>query len=74
MPITDDSNRTELLELMRQNGIKPESLPELTEYSASSVEAWMMKDRASARARPVPDRALSLFKVKLEAAKAKLNQ
>lgn len=66
--------RDELLQLMQEYGLKTEDLPDLTEYSRSTVDAWLMPDRASTRARPVPGRALSLLKAKIEAAKAKLNQ
>lgn len=71
---TPEKNRDELLSLMKENGLKAEDLPALTGYSASTVAAWMMSDRTSARARQVPDRALNMFKLKLEAAKAELNK
>lgn len=71
---TPEKNRDELLSLMKENGLKAEDLPALTDYSASTVAAWMMSDRTSARARQVPDRALNMFKLKLEAAKAELNK
>lgn len=66
--------RDELLELAKEHRLSPEDLAEYTEYSISSVEAWLMPDRTSARARPVPSRALSLLKAKLEAAKANLKK
>jgi len=69
-----EPNRDELLSLMEENGLRAEDLPELTGYSASTVAAWMMGDRTSARARQVPTRALDMLKLKLEAAKAKLNK
>lgn len=71
---TPEPNRDELLSLMEENGLRAEDLPDLTGYSASTVAAWMMGDRASARARQVPTRALDMLKLKLEAAKAKLNK
>lgn len=65
-------NREKLLELMEENGIRVEDLPSLTSYSASMVKAWMMPERTSKRARAVPDRALELLQLKLQAAKTNL--
>lgn len=66
--------RDELLELMTEYSLSPTDVSELTEYSPHSVAAWLMPDRTSARARPVPPRALSLLKAKIEAAKANLKK
>lgn len=71
---SSEINRDELLSLMEENGLKAEDLPDLTGYSASMVSAWMMADRTSTRARPVAARALTLLKLKLEAAKANLQK
>ena len=65
-------NREKLLELMEENGIRVEDLPSLTSYSESMVKAWMMPERTSKRARAVPDRALELLQLKLQAAKTNL--
>lgn len=60
--------RDELMSLIQLHGLSPSEVSTLTEYSMSSVEAWLMQDRESARARPVPERAISLMKLKLEKA------
>lgn len=73
MPGTE-KNREELLQIMADNGLKAEDLPALTGYSKSMVDAWMMGDRESARARPVSERALSLLTLNIKAAKANLNK
>lgn len=65
--------RDELIELMREHDLSPEEVASLTEYSKSTVEAWLMPDRESKRARPVRKSGLSLLKAKIEAAKANLN-
>lgn len=67
-----DSLRAELLQIAQEHDLKPEELAALTEYSCSTVQAWLMPDRSSERARPVPGRAVSLLKAKIEAAKANL--
>lgn len=71
--MSQECYRNELLELMAQHGLKAEDLPDLCEYSRSTVDAWLMPDRTSERARPCPKRAISLMKAKIEAALAKLN-
>lgn len=71
--MNEEPLRDELLALTAEHRLSPEQLALLTEYSKSTVEAWLMPDRTSARARPVPQRALSLLKAKIEAAKANLN-
>lgn len=69
---TEDSRRAQLLQIMQENGIKPEDLPQLTGYSQDAIKAWLMPDRSSSRARGVPQRALALLISNLEAAKARL--
>lgn len=69
-----DPHRAELMELAQEHQLKPEDLSILTEYSRSTVDAWLMPDRQSVRARPVPGRAVSLLKAKIEAALANLNK
>ena len=68
-----DDYRAELMDLAKEHQLNPEELATLTEYSRLSVDAWLMPDRTSDRARPVPGRAVSLLKAKIEAAKANLN-
>lgn len=70
----NDKNRDELIQIMAENGLTPAVLPDLLGYSKSTVDAWMMPDRNSPRARPVTDRALDTLKLKIEAAKANLNK
>lgn len=69
-----DQFREELLEIAKTNSFSPKDIAMLTEYSISSVEAWLMQDRTSPRARPVPERALSLIKLKIEKALSGLLQ
>lgn len=64
--------RDELLGLMKEYSLSPDDVARYTEYSRSTVDAWLMPARESARARPVPRRAVSLLKAKIEAAKANL--
>ena len=71
--IMQEDYRAELMDLAKEHQLNPEELATLTEYSRSSVDAWLMPDRTSDRARPVPGRAVSLLKAKIEAAKANLN-
>ena len=70
----DAEPRDELLELMATYDLSPDEVAQYTEYSLSTVQAWLMPDRTSARARPVPPRAISLLKAKIEAAKANLKK
>lgn len=69
-----EPNRERLLEMMAANGIKPEDLPALTSYSSSMVKAWLMPDRSSKRARGVPQRAVDLLQLRIEATKKKLSK
>ena len=64
--------RDELLALAKANNFSAPDIAELTEYSISSVEAWLMPDRDSPRSRPVPERALSLMKLKIDKTLAEL--
>lgn len=68
-----DPYRADLMAIAEEHQLKPEEIASLTEYSRSTVDAWLMPDRESVRARPVPSRAISLMKAKIEAAKANLN-
>lgn len=67
------STRDELLEYAQLYQLSPTDVAELTEYSLSSVEAWLMPDRTSVRAREVPQRALSLLKAKIAKAEKSLS-
>lgn len=67
-----ESNREELMQLMKQHGFDAPTVAEISEQSLSTVRAWLMPDRASPRARRVSDRSLSLIKLKIADAQARL--